>query len=288
MSLKSAWSVLKQTISDWSDDNAMTLSAALAFYAIFSMAPLLVIAIYIAGAVFGEASTKEQVLEQLQAQLGPAASETIGVAIEHTQKSAGKRALVLSIIAAAYGALGVFAQLQISLNIVWDAPSRPGKGILRWLWKRLLSFFMVLAIGGLLLASMVLTAAISGLRGTIEEYLPGSWIVWQVVNQVVTLGLVILLFAMIFKILPDVSLPWRQVWLGAAITALLFTVGKLLIGLYLGYSSVRSTYGAAGSLAVLLVWVYYSSMIFFLGAEFIHVRARARGWKPEPEPEPRA
>jgi membrane protein len=195
----------------------------------------------------------------------------------------GALATVIGVATILFGATGVVGQLQTSLNKIWEVEPRPGRGVLGIVRDRLFSFAMVLAIGFLLLVSLAISAALAAVDSYAASLLPGSEALLQVVNFVVALGIVTGLFALMYRYLPDVRIAWRDVWIGAAVTALLFTIGKFLIGLYLGNSTVGSTYGAAASLVILLLWVYYSSQILFLGAEFTEVYARRHGSRIEPD-----
>ncbi len=278
--------LLKETLSEWSEDNAARLGAALSYYTIFSIAPLLIIVIYIVGMVWGNQSgqVRAEIINQIQSLTGPQGGEAITTMLDNasSEKSEGVLATVLGFAALLFGATGVFAQLQGALNTIWDVKLKPGGGIKAFLQTRVLSFGMILAVGFLLLVSLVVSTVLTAMSNYLSELMPGTGFVWQIVNIVVSFAVITLLFAMIYKILPDVEIDWRDVWIGAAITALLFTLGKFAIGLYLGHSSAASTYGAAGSLVVLLLWIYYSAQIFFLGAEFTQVYARRYGTRIQP------
>ncbi len=275
---KESWEVLKQTSSEWLDDHAARLGAALAFYSVLSLAPLLVIVLAIAALVFGEEAARGQLVAQIEDMVGTEGARAIQEIIAHAQKpEAGILATVLGVVTLLFGAAGVFGQLQDALNTIWEIQSKPGRGIWGFLKARFFSFAMVLGTGFLLLVSLVLSAALAALGKYMTDALPGLGPVWQVVNFGVSFGVITLLFALIFKVVPDVIIAWKDVWVGAALTALLFTLGKFLLGLYLGRSSVGSAYGAAGSLVVLVVWIYYSAQILFFGAEFTQVYAKRYG-----------
>ena len=284
MKLKEIGNLLKTTFSEWSADNASRLAAALAYYTIFSLAPLLIIAIAIAGLVFGRQAAHGEMVSQLEGVIGQEAALFVETMVENAGQSqnAGIMATIIGLATLVFGATGVFSQLQDALNTVWGVKPDPDRGLMGMVQARLWSFVMVLGIGLLLLVSLAVSAALPAL-GTVTGLLPGSEIWWQVLNLVVSFVILTFLFAMIFKILPDVKITWSDVWVGAAITALLFTIGKLLIGLYLGRSSVSSTYGAAGSLVVLLLWIYYSAQVILLGAEFTQVYAKRYGSKIRPD-----
>jgi len=270
------FSLVTDTIREWGEDQGSRLAAALAYYTTFSLAPVLVIAIAIAGLIGGQAAAQSLVMTQVQDLLGVQGREFIQSMIENaTIQSTGLVASIIGAITLLLGALGVFNELQNALNRIWGVKPKPlmgwGSRITQFIFKRLLSFSMLLGIGFLLLVSLVISAALSAM----SDYLKGipvfPEILLQVLNFLISLGMITLLFALIFKFIPDIKIPWRNVWPGALITAVLFTMGKFLIGLYLGKSHVGSTFGAAGSLALIMIWIYYSSQILFLGAEFTQV-----------------
>lgn len=280
MSLKTIWRLLKETFDEWNKDKASRLAAALAYYTIFSLAPLLIIVIAIAGAVFGDDAARGQLTGQIQGLVGAEGAEFIESAIQNAGQpgsDTGLVASVISIVVLLFGASGVFAELQDALNTVWEVAPKPEQGFWEIARKRFLSFGMILGIAFLLLVSLVVSAVLSGLNTFVSGLLPGIDFLWQFANFVISFGVITLLFAMMFRFLPDVKISWGDVWIGAAITALLFTLGKSIIGLYLGNSSFGSTYGAAGSLIIILAWVYYSAQILFFGAEFTQVYSRRYG-----------
>jgi membrane protein len=226
-----------------------------------------------------------QVYAQLEGLLGPTGAQALQTAVENSrQPGVGTLSAVVGLVTLLWSASNVFAQLQDALNTIWEVESRPGAGILATVKKRFLSMTMVLGTGFLLLVSLLLSAGLATLGRFFSGLLPGAEALWEVVNFAVSFGIITLLFAAIYKVLPDVEIAWGDVWIGAAATALLFVVGKLLIGLYLGHASVGSTYGAAGSLLVALIWVYYSAQILFFGAEFTQVYARKYGSRIVPAP----
>ena len=279
----SIFKLLQEAFKEWQDDKVSLLAAALAYYTVFSITPLLVIAIAIAGAVFGQDTARGEILQQINSLVGEKGAQAIEMALANAdQPQLGSIASIISVVILLIGASGVFAQLQQALNTVWEVKAKPNGGIGEFIRKRLLSFGMVLVIGFLLLVSLVLSAMLSGIGKLELNILPGLAPVWQVVNFAVSFGFVALLFAFIYYYLPDVKIRWKDVWVGAIITALLFTVGKFLIGLYLGRGSLGSTYGAAGSLIVFLTWVFYSAQILLFGAEFTQVYARKYGRKIRP------
>ena len=283
-------SLLKETLHEWREDGATRLAAALAYYMTFSLAPLLVLIIAIAGLVGGREAAQNQTMAQVEDLLGSDGREFVQGMIESASRpTTGLLATLIGAVTLLFGALGVFGELQNSLNTIWEVKPKPARGffdgIKRFVVDRLLSFTMVLGIGFLLLASLVISAALSALGEYIGTRWPVADIWLEVINFVISFAVITLLFAMIFKFLPEVNIAWRDVWLGAAVTSALFTLGKFLIGLYLGRSEVGNTFGAAGSLAILLIWIYYSAQILFLGAEFTQVYANRYGSKIEPDPD---
>jgi membrane protein len=259
------------------EDDATTLAAALSYYTVFSIAPLLIISVAVAGLVFGEEAARGQVHQQLQGLVGLNGAKAIEDMMTSASKpSSGIVATVVGVIVLLMGASGVFAQLQQTMNIIWKAKPPKISGIINVLRVRFLSFGMVLGIGFLLLVSLLLSAALAAIGSYFGHLLPGTEAIWHLINSVVSLGVVTVLFALIYKILPDTRVAWRDVWLGAAVTALLFTAGKFLIGLYLGKTTVLSSYGAAGSVIVVFIWVYYSAQILIFGAELTQVYSKQR------------
>jgi membrane protein len=268
------WSLIKDALKGWSEDRVASMGAALAYYTAFSLAPLLIISIAIAGLVFGRDAAQDAVVEQLGNLLG----ESGGTAIDEILASSsdfgsGMLSLAVGIGALLIGATTAFVELQDDLDRIWKAPPRVGSGILNLIRSRLLSLGMVLFIGFLLTVSLVANAAIAAIgKGMFAE----MEILLHVVTLAISFGIATVLFAMIYKVLPNAEIGWENVWVGAAITAILFEVGKFLIGLYIGKSSVASSFGAAGPFVVLMVWIYYSTQVFLLGAEFTVARARNR------------
>ena len=276
-------SLLKETFKEFMEDKAMRLSAALAYYSVFSLAPLLIIAISIAGTIFGEDAARGAIEEQLTGTVGRDAA----IAVQDMLKSASQDAnsWLMTLVGFAIllvTASGVFAQLKDAMNTVWDLEPKPGRGIKGLLKSRLLALSMVLVIGFLLLVSLILSAATAAVTNWLGGALPIPGFVFQILSFTVSLGVITVLFAMIFKILPDAEVQWKDVWSGAFLTAGLFSIGKLLLALYLGRESAASAYGAAGALILLLSWVYYSANILLLGAEFTQVYARRRGRRIQP------
>jgi len=270
--------LLKQTFTEWSEDKAPRLAAALAFYTVISLAPLLLIAITIAGLVFGQQAAQGQIVEQLQGLVGKDIAATIQTMLKGSnQPAVSNLASVISIATLVFGASGVFAQLQDALNTIWGVAPKPGRGVKGVIKVRFLSFAMVLVIGFLLLVSLALSAGLAILGAFLSALVPGLITLWQVVNFLISFAVIALLFAALYKVLPDVKIAWSEVWLGATITALLFELGKFLLGLYFSRSTISSTYGAAGSFVILLLWAFYSAQILLFGAEFTQVYFKQSG-----------
>lgn len=271
------WIVLfKTTFTDWVDDKASRLSAALAYYSIFSIAPLLVIAISIAGQVMGQEAVSGQLYEELRGHVGPAAADTLQSMIKSASRPGDSAwAAVLGFGTLLLGASGVFGQLKDALNTIWNVEEEKYTGVGGFIRVKLLSFGMVLGIGFLLLVSLLASTAIAALNHRLEHLLPLPAFVWVYLTFFISLGMVTSLFALIFKILPDTHVPWRSAWMGAAVSGVLFEIGKTGLGWYLGRESTASAYGAAGSIVLILMWTYYTSCILFFGAEFAQVHASA-------------
>jgi membrane protein len=274
--LKEIKELVVETSKEWGEDQSSRLAAALAYYTTFSLAPLLVVVLAIAGLVGGRDAAQGLVMNQVQDLFGDEGREFIQSMIENaTVKSTGILASTLGAVTLLVGALGAFNELQNALNRIWDVQPKPllgwGARVLDFVIKRLLSFSMILGIGFLLLVSLVVSAGISAM----SDYFGGFPIIpetlLQIVNQLISLGIITFLFALIFKYVPDIKISWRHVLPGALLTAIFFTLGKYLIGLYLGKTNIGSAFGAAGTLALIMVWIYYSSQILFLGAEFTQV-----------------
>ncbi len=278
MNLKSVWDLIKETASRWSEINAPRLGAALAFYTMLSVAPLTVVCIGIAGLVFGAQAAQGQIMAQLQGLIGTQGALTIQDLVRHAARPAsGITATGVGILLLLFGASGVFGELRDSLNTVWGARSTSSSGLVGMIKYRFVSFAMVLGVGFLLLVSLLLSAGIAAAGSFVGQYLPVSEAVLHLANIVFSFAAVTVLFALLYKVVPDVHIEWSDVWIGAAVTSILFSIGKTLIGLYLGKASIGSTYGAAGSLVVFIVWVYYSAQIFFMGAEFTRAFADRHG-----------
>jgi membrane protein len=278
MRAKSIFSLLKEAFREWQEDEALQLGAALAYYTIFSIAPMLLVVIALAGLVFGREAVQGQLDNQIQGLVGAQGADAIQTMVANAGRhGGGVWATVIAVATILFGATGVFTQLQTSLNHIWGVKPKPGQGIKGMLRARAAAFGLLLGIGFLLLVSLVVSAALTAAGNYLLGFFPGAELILQALNFVISLAVITVLFAMIFRFLPDVKITWRDVWFGAAVTALLFTIGKTLIGLYLGNSSVASVYGAAGSLVIVLLWAYYSSQILFFGAELTEVWARHRG-----------
>jgi len=276
--------ILKLSYQGWKEDKASRLSAALAYYTIFSLAPLLIIVIAVAGLFWQQQAVQQQVMDQIQSLVGADGAKFVSDLLTSASNPAkGIIATIVGIITLLFGALGVFNELHNSLNIIWEVEEEKPKGFLKTIKKvivdRFLSFTMILGIGFLLLVSLVISTGLSAVQTTISNAIPLSEIILQIINLVISIGAITVLFALIYKFLPDAEIAWRDVWLGAFVTAVLFSIGKLLIGIYLGNSAVASSFGAAGSLVLLLVWIYYSVQILFFGAEFTQVYANNYGSK---------
>ena len=286
MGAKDALGVLKGTYREWSEDRASTWAASVAYYTIFGMVPLLVLAIYVVGLFFGEEAARGEIAGQITSVVGPSAAEFIQQTIANAsgpQASGTALATLSSVVMLLFSASVVFSQLQKALNHMWDVRAAPEGGMMSFVRKRLLSFGMVMGVAFLLLVSLVLSTALAFLGGHMSDVLPGGEWIWQIVNIVVNIGIITLVFAAIYKVVPDVDIAWSEVWKGALATAVLFVLGKFALGWYLGQKSFSSTYGAAGSALALLVWIYYSTQLFFFGAELTQVLARREGKAIEPD-----
>lgn len=279
---KQAFRLLKTAGVDWMNDQAPKLGAALAFYTIFSLAPLITITISIAALWFSENASRE-VFREIGAMIGSEnARQLQEMLMQPGKEKQGMFAAISSGVLLFVGATGVFVQLQDSLNAIWEVKLKPGQGIMGFIRHRLLSFAMVLGIAFLLLVSLLLTAGISAAGKYFGGMVGGMGWLWQALNTLLSFGLVTLLFALMFKYVPDAKVAWKDVWVGAIVTALLFTIGKFCLGYYLGRSSVVSTYSVAGALIITLLWVYYTSQIVFFGAELTQAYAHEFGRGVEP------
>ena len=273
------WPLVKQSVVSWSDDYAPSMGAALAYYTVFSIAPLLLIVISIAGLIYGEDAARGAIFTQISGLVGNEGATAIQGLLKSVNKpSESIVATIVGVVTLLLGATTVFGELQDALNRIWRAPAlAEGGGLWSLLRRRLLAFGMILTIGFLLIVSLLLSAVVAAISGWMGPSFIGWEALLHLINFSISFGVTTVLFAMIYKIMPRVTIAWRDVWLGAAVTSLLFSVGKFLIGLYIGKTSVASGFGAAGSLAVLLVWIYYSTQVFLMGAEFTWVYANMYG-----------
>lgn len=281
---KDIFSLLKDTYLEWNEDEPFRQSAVIAYYSIFSLPALLIIIVNVVGLVLGEEAVQGQISTQISDLVGAEAAKQVEEMIANvSQQGNNVIGIIIGIGTLLFGATGVFYQLQQSLNKVWEVELKPNAGYAKLALDRATSLGVILAIGFLLLVSLALTAVLTALGGWIERQLPSFMLyLFQAVNFLVSFGVVTLLFALIYKVLPDVSISWRAVWIGAAVTALLFTIGKSAIGFYFGTSNPASAFGAAGSVILILLWVNYSALIFLFGAEFTQVYARRYGERIEP------
>jgi len=279
VSLRGLVGLWKAALVGWYSDNVPRLGASLSYYTLFSFAPILVIVIAIAGAAFGAEAVRGEVARQLTGLVGETGAKAIQDLIKNAHEPRmGTVASVIGVVTFLLGATGAFLELEAALNDIWKVKARTAAlGFKGMVLQRFLSFGLVLAVGFLLLTSLVVSAGLAAINSYMTGLLPTAPVVWQIVNVVVSLLVITLLFALIYKVLPNVSLDWADVWIGGIVTAALFELGKIAIGLYLGHSSVASSYGAAGSLVVLLAWIYYTSQVVLLGAEFTKAYAAWRG-----------
>ena len=283
--LRALWDLFKTTFEEWWNDNVFRLAAALAFYTIFSLAPVLLIATALSGLVFGQDAATEQIVVQIENLVGSEGGKAIRDVTQSTSLSGGgSLGLVVGIVTLAVGATVVFVELQAALNQIWDVKIDPNTPFWRELIRdRTRSLLLAVGVGFLLLVSLAISAAIAATRAYLEERVGGAGWLWRITSLTAGFIIIMLLFAMIYKLLPDVRIAWRDVWIGAMVTAVLFSLGKYAIGAYLGQVALGSTYGAAGSFAVLLIWIYYSALICFFGAEFTQVYTRRYGSHIQPQ-----
>jgi membrane protein len=278
--------LFKTAFAEWLEDNTFRLAASLAFYTIFSIAPILLISVEIAGFIFSRGAARQQLIMQVEELAGIQGGQAAAQILDSVGLWDGNWvAIVVGLVTVLVGSTAVFAELQSALNQIWDVMPDPRRSAVKSLLRtRIRSFAVVLTVGFLLLVSLVISAALAAAHNYLAAMIPITPWMWQLINLLVSLAVTSLLFAMVYKYLPDVQITWRDVWVGALVTAILFNIGKTLIGLYLGRTAVASTYGAAGSFVVILLWVYYSALISFFGAEFTQVYARKYGSKIRPEP----
>jgi membrane protein len=287
---KTVYKLLKATYHEWSKYKVPRMGAALAYYTIFSLAPLLVIAISVAGIAFGDEAVQGEIVGQIQGVIGLGAARAIQTMIQSAHKPGNQIfASILGLVVLFIGASGVFNEMQDNLNEIWGVDTTAKTGIWNLIKARFLSFGMVLGIGFLLLVSLVLSAFLAGVTKYVSGFLPVPEAVLHLGDMLFSIFFITVLFAMIFRILPDVRIPWSDVWVGAGMTAILFTIGKFLIGFYIGKSVTASAYGAAGSLVVIVAWIYYCAQLLYFGAEFTKVYATACGSQSDtPQPPGRA
>ena len=281
--LVGAGTLFTETLSEWYEDRAPRLGAALAYYMVFALAPGLIFIISVAALVLGEEQARRQIIAEVRNLVGANTAEALQVTMDSVRrKGGGLLPTSLGIVTLLFGLWGVFGELQDALNTIWGVTTKPGRGVLVVIKERFWSFAMVVGVGFLLLVSLALSAWIAAMGTFVGDVLSVPAALLETINVVFSTVVIALMFAMIFKLLPDVTIAWSNVWLGAAVTALLFTAGKSLIGLYLGRTAVGSAYGAAGSLVVILIWIYYSAQILFFGAEFTKVYTRRTGTRVVP------
>ncbi len=279
MRFKDYWALLRDTYTHWDEAKAQRMGAALACYAVISLAPLLVLVLAGAGLLFGPQAAAGEVVGEIEGTVGRPVAEALQGMIKEAQRPwSCTLATVLGLAVLLFGASGVFIELQDSMNTIWGVAPKPGRGAMGLVRDRFLSFTLILGTCFLLLVSLVVTATLAAVsRIWAPSSMPGGAWLWQALNAAVAFAVITLLFALIFKVLPDAKVRWKDTWIGAASTALLFTLGKYLLGLYLVHGGVTSGYGAAGSLVVVLLWVFYSSQILLFGATFTRAYADRYG-----------
>jgi membrane protein len=274
MYIKAPFSILKTTFSSWNTHEAPRLGAALAFYTILSLSPLVIIVVALAGLIFSRSTAQAHILSQVQGMIGPEGAKAVTAMLANAQRpTTGVLGTLVGILSLLFGASGVFTELRSALNLIWGVKPEQTSGVLGLVRERFFSFGMVLSIGFLLLVSLVVSTVLAAIGKFFGGLLPIPSAVLAVFNFLISYIGVTVLFGLIFRFVPEAKVRWRNVWPGALVTAMFFTIGKTLIGLYLGKASVGSPYGAAGSVIVVIVWVYYSAQIFFFGAEFTHAYA---------------
>ncbi len=273
------WNFTRETFSEFNNDNCFRLGAALAYYTVFSLAPMLIIVMAVTGFFLGEEAMRGEIYQEIKSLLGTAGAQQVQTMVEAASaRESSAWATLLSAVSLVFGATAVFYAIKDSLNTIWKVKATPRNGIIKFITDRILSFAIVLAIGFILLVAQVLNAAILAMGEYLSGYLPDATaFLIQLGNLSISLLITTLLFAIIFKVLPDVTNRWSDVWVGAVFTAVMFALGKLVLGWYIGSIDIGSTYGAAGSIIVILIWVYYAAQILFLGAEFTFVYARRYG-----------
>ena len=283
MALPISWSLLGEALREWNEDRAPRLGAALAYYMVFALAPSLILIIALAGLILGREAAEGHIVAEVQDLVGRQAAEAIQATIDNAGRRGGLIATGFGFVSLLFGLWGVFGELQDALNTIWGVTSKPGLGVIGTIKQRFWSFTMVVGIGFLLLVTLAVSAWLAALGTFFTELLPSPAYLVETINALFSFVVITCLFAMIYKLLPDVRVAWRDVWIGAAVTSFLFTLGKTLIGFYLGRSTAASAYGAAGSLIIILIWIYYSAQILFFGAELTKVCSRKAGRRPVPQ-----
>jgi membrane protein len=282
--LVQTWQILRGAVTDWLAHDAFAQAAAISFFALFSLAPILVMALATAGAIFGRDKARYEIVAQFTSLLGREGGEFIGTVVDKaSDPEKGIAAGIVGMLMLLVAASGAFAQLRAALNLIWEVAPAKGLGVGRFVRARIASFGLALGVGFLLVVSLVISAVMAGVQTWAVERLPAHEVLLQVSNNIVSFVIIGVLFAAIYKALPDARIGWRETAIGAVITAGLFTIGKFGIGVYLGQASPGSVYGAAGSLAIVLIWIYYSSLIFLLGAEITHRHAKMLGKRNPPK-----
>lgn len=283
MHWRDLWRVFSGAFYEWNEDKVPRMAGALAFYTVFSLTPIVIIAVAVAGMFVGHEEALEAVYRQAEFLIGPSGVEAIRTLVRYAPKTESSLvATLLGLATMFFGATGAFTELQDALDTIWEVRPKPGLGLWDMVRDRFLSFALVLVIGFLLLVSLVISATLDAISTRVSGVVPDQFQWLQLAHSVGSLLLISLLFAMIYKILPDATVAWRNVWLGALVAATLFVVGKKLFGLYLGHSTIGSSYGAAGSLVIVVLWTYYSAIILLFGAEMTQVQARLQGERIKP------
>lgn len=277
VSASMAWGVMRRAASAWVEDRASSMGAAIAYYTLFSLAPMLVLVIAVAGLAFDEETARGAVMGELETLMGRDGADALRTMVSTGRQIGSGVAAAIGVATLLVGATTVFAELQSALNVIWRVKPPPVSTVVWILKVRLAGLALIVGIGFLLLVSLVASAALTAVGGWLSRIMPGLDVLLQVANFLLSLLVITVLFAMIYRFLPDARIPWRDVWFGALVTACLFTIGKSLIGLYIGSTDVASGFGAAGALAIILVWVYYSAQIFLFGAEVTRAWSEAHG-----------
>jgi membrane protein len=282
--MKNLVRLLTDAFKEFGEHHANMLSAAVAYFAIFSIGPILLIAIAIAGLVLGEEAASGQIQQALAGNIGEAGAEVVAGMIKAASSGGGGLiATIIGLVTLLLGAMGLFSNIRKALNIIWEVPEPKGGGVGSAVMRNIGLFLMLVLVGVMLIAAVASSSILAAAEDFVGGFLPGAPIIWQILAQVVSFGLLVLLFAMVYKILPETQIDWKDVWVGAAVTAALFVLGQIAISFYLGFANVGSPYGAAGSLVVLIVWIFYSGLIFFFGASITRSYARLFGSRQSPE-----